>query len=243
MKLKNSLNFVKGNRDLRIDEKIPKILNSVEAFAFDLDGTLTDSIGNIIACTNYVFDHFGYKRPKTELIMSTIGMKLEDSLRTVLPEEYKSKYIEFTVSYRKIYSEHKEFLIDNLFPDVVGVVSKLKSHGYKIGYVSGRSTKGIERTVFGTELRNFCDAIAAGNEAPSKPDPKMMVLLSERLNVDPSKILGVGDAGMDIMMYHNAGALALGVQTGVWSGDALMSLKPAPDALLPKFTDLADFLD
>ncbi len=234
--------FVEGRRDLRRDQAIPSMLDSIEAVAFDLDGTLTDSIGNIIACTDYVFDHFGYRRPGPEEIMATIGMKLEDSLRTVLPEEHKSEYLEFTRNYREIYKDHPEFLIDNLFPGVVGVVAKLKERGLKIGYVSGRSTAGIERTVKGTGLRDMCDGIAAGSEAPSKPDPRMMLLLSERMGVDPSRVLGVGDAGMDIMMYHNAGSLALGVQTGVWSGDALLGLEPPPEALLPKFTDLEDYL-
>ncbi|MGN0908841.1 MAG: HAD family hydrolase, partial [Succinivibrio sp.] len=234
--------FVEGRRDLTKDPSIPSILDSIEAVAFDLDGTLTDSIGNIIACTDYVFDRFGYARPEPEEIMATIGMKLEDSLRTVLPEEHKPEYLEFTASYREIYKDHPEFLIDNLFPGVVEVVSRLKARGLKIGYVSGRSTAGIRRTVEGTGLRDFCDGIAAGSEVPSKPDPAMMLLLARRMGVSPSKILGVGDAGMDIMMYHNAGSLALGVQTGVWSGDALLGLSPPPEALLPKFTDLGNYL-
>lgn len=234
--------FVEGRRDLRNDSALPAILDSIEAVAFDLDGTLTDSIGNIIACTDYVFDRFGYRRPRPEEIMATIGMKLEDSLRTVLPDEHKAEYLEFTKSYREIYKDHPEFLIDNLFPGVVGVVSMLKARGLKIGYVSGRSTAGIERTVKGTGLRDMCDGIAAGSEAPSKPDPKMMLLLAERMGVAPSKILGFGDAGMDIMMYHNAGSFALGVQTGVWSGEALMRLAPPPEALLPRFTDLEGYL-
>lgn len=235
-------NFVNGRRDLTYAANLRQVLASVDALAFDLDGTLTDSIGNIIACTNFVFDSFGYKRPDPHLVMSTIGMKLEDSLRTVLPSDHKSEYLEFTKSYRRIYSEHPEFLIDNLFDGVVETVSELKKRGYKIGFVSGRSVTGVKRTVYGTALRSMCDAIAGGSEAPSKPDPGMMRLLSERLNVRPSRILGVGDAAMDIMMYHAAGSKALAVQTGVWSGDALLRLAPPCEAILPKVTDIRYFI-
>ena len=38
--------------------------------------------------------------------------------------------------------------------------------------------------------------------------------------------MGVGDAGMDIEMYHNAGSHSCAVESGVWSGDGFKVLKP-----------------
>ena len=53
-------------------------------------------------------------------------------------------------------------------------------------------------------------------------------------------MLGVGYSCRDIKMYQNANALSLGVQTGVWSGEALKELHPT--FLLPAIGDLTRYL-
>ncbi|MCI6796820.1 MAG: HAD hydrolase-like protein, partial [Succinatimonas sp.] len=72
--------------------KLGEVLDSVRAMAFDLDGTLCDSIGNIIACTNFTFDAHKYRRPEKNAIVKTIGLRLEEGLRELLPDEHKSEY-------------------------------------------------------------------------------------------------------------------------------------------------------
>ena len=83
--------------------------------------------------------------------------------------------------------------------------------------------------------------MVSGNECPSKPDPTMMNLLAQRLDVKCEEILGIGDSGLDILLGQNAHTMTLGVQTGVWSGDALLKLKP--DAILKEVGDLTSYLD
>lgn len=99
---------------------------------------------------------------------------------------------------------------------------------------------GIKRTLDATFLGDYCDGICAGSEVPSKPNPLMMQTVCQRLNVNVNKVLGVGDSGLDIKMYQNANALSLGVQTGVWSGEALKELHPT--FLLPAIGDLTRYL-
>lgn len=120
-------------------------------------------------------------------------------------------------------------------------MKKLRELDIKIGYASGRSMQGIERTMNATFLGKYCDGICAGSEVPSKPDPTMMHILCKRLKVEESSVLGVGDSGLDIKMYQNAGCFSLGVQTGVWSGDALTKLKP--NILLKSVGDLTAYFN
>lgn len=218
------------------DLGLAKLLTSVQALAFDLDGTLCNSIGNIISCTNFTFDVHNYRRPDESSIIKTIGLRLEEGLRELLPDEHKQEYLEFTASYREIFAQHPEFMIDTLYPGVPELMQKLKKRGIKIGFVSGRCLKGIERTLSNTVLGDYCDAISAGDEAPSKPDPALMYLLSKRLKIACKDMLGVGDALIDIYMYKSSGAKALGVQSGVNTAEELQ--KASPDFLLPFAGDL-----
>ncbi len=134
------------------DLGLAKLLTSVQALAFDLDGTLCNSIGNIISCTNFTFDAHNYRRPDESSIIKTIGLRLEEGLRELLPDEHKQEYLEFTASYREIFAQHPEFMIDTLYPGVPELMQKLKKRGIKIGFVSGRCLKGIERTLSNTVL-------------------------------------------------------------------------------------------
>lgn len=218
------------------DHELGDLLDSVKALAFDLDGTLCDSIGNIIACTNFTFDAYKYRCPDKNAIVKTIGLRLEEGLRELLPDDHKSEYLEFTASYREIFSQHPEFMIDTLYPGVPELMNKLKKRGIKIGIVSGRCLKGIERTLSNTVLGDYCDAVSAGDEAPSKPDPALMYLLSERLHIECRNMLGVGDALIDMYMYKSSGAKALGVQSGVCTKEQLQ--KACPDFLLLGAGDL-----
>ena len=52
----------------------------------------------------------------------------------------------------------------------------------------------------------------------------------------------MGDSGLDIMMYHEAGSPALGVQSGVWSGEALLALEKPPEILLKEVSELLCYL-
>ena len=68
----------------------------------------------------------------------------------------------------------------------------------------------------------------------------MMIEVARRLNLKPHEILGVGDAGMDIEMYHNASCVSCAVETGVWSGEAMEQLKP--HLLVPNVSLIKNYL-
>ncbi len=232
---------IEGRRDIVFDADAKKILSNLEAVVFDLDGTLTDSIGQILSCTHATFDYLGLPQPEDKAIMSTIGLELGEALTSLLPEDKKHLGASVTKDYREIFKSRRDFQLDNLFSGIEPLMKKLRSLNIKIGYASGRSMQGIERTMNATFLGNYCDGICAGSEVPSKPDPTMMHTLCKRLNVKEGHVLGVGDSGLDIKMYQNAGALSLGVQTGVWSGDALMTLKPS--MLIKSIGDLTSYFN
>ncbi|MDY6321950.1 MAG: HAD-IA family hydrolase [Succinivibrio sp.] len=237
-----SFEFTQGRRDLEKTAGIEELLSKIKGFVFDIDGTLTDSISSVIGCVGLAFDTEGLPHPEDDAVRATVGMKLEDALRTLLPPERKGEYLKFTDTYRSIFMSRPEFYEFRLFPGVLETVKKLKERGYKVSFVSGRQLKGIKRVLSTTGLEPFSDGATGGDEGPSKPDPALMRIMCDRLGLEPSEVLGVGDAGMDAQMAHRAGAKALGVESGVWSGEALLRLPDPPELLLPSAADLAKWL-
>jgi phosphoglycolate phosphatase-like HAD superfamily hydrolase len=72
------------------------------------------------------------------------------------------------------------------------------------------------------------DLIVGGDEvARSKPDPEMIRVILDRLGVDPSQAVMVGDALNDVQMGLNAGLKAsIGVLTGFASRDQMHAITP-----------------
>ncbi|MCR5537072.1 MAG: HAD-IA family hydrolase [Succinivibrio sp.] len=228
-----------GRRDLKSGSFL-ELRPKLEAVVFDLDGTLCDSIGVIINCTQLTFEVLGQRVPDASEVMVQIGKKLPDALYNLLPDDKKHLSELALKTYLDLHYTHQEFKIDKLFPKVGELLERLKAQKLKIGVASGRMRVGITHTLEHSCLGDYCEAFCAGDEVPSKPDPSMMYTLCERLGVSPSHCLGVGDSGLDLMMYANSGAFSFGVQTGVWSGEAMLELKP--QLLLPKATDLLEYL-
>ncbi len=232
--------FTKGRRDLFSPDAFSPYKGQVKAVVFDMDGTIIDSIGQIIDCTKRALLTCRIPIPDDLVIMGMIGKRLNEGIESILPDSFKPYSKEVTAVYRQIFSQNDEIRKPVLFPGIFAMLKTLHEKGYKIGFASGKSQRGVARTLEETDLTRLSSGYCSGDEAPSKPHPLMMQVVSWRLGVSPHEILGVGDTGMDIEMYHNASCISCAVQSGVWSGEALTELDP--HLLLPDASYLKDLL-
>ncbi len=233
--------FIDGSRNIVNADRFFSVKDDIEAVVFDLDGTLTDSVAQILSCMHTTFDAYNLPQPSDKAIMNTIGKELCEGIAMLLPEEIKGRAEEITAGYRRVFLDHPEFMQDRVFEGVEELLKLLRKKNIKIGIASGRAVAGIHRTLNATFIGEYCDAICGGSEVPSKPDPLMMHTICRRLGVAENNVIGVGDSGLDIMMYKSSGTLSLGVQTSVWSGVALSKLEPT--MVLPHIKDFCSYVE
>ena len=234
-----NFDFAAGSRDVfYVDAAFDK--KDIEAVVLDLDGTVVDSVDQIVHCAKSAFKLLNLPEPETNAIKSIIGKKLEEGLTFLLPDDKKSMGSEVTTWYRQFFIDNDKYNKQVLFDGVVDTLDYLATKGYKLAVASGRSTIGIQRALDTTILGKYIQVFCAGDEVPSKPHPKMALTVAKRLGVSPNCMLGVGDTDMDIELFLNAKAKSAGVCTGVWSGDAIKTLKP--HLVLPHIGFLKDVL-
>ena len=228
---------------MRADNGLKECLEQCQMLVFDVDGTLTDSIGQIILCFQRTFAHANLPIPEPDAIKKTIGLSLRIGVQQLLPDPNDERLAaEVTQLYRDTYTVSKDIHGTILFAGVVDALQQLKERGYTLAIASGKSQVGMERFFNDVpEMRPLISWVCTGDSSESKPSPAMMHYLAAKAQVPMDKVLGVGDALLDITMFQRAACHQLGVLTGVCDYYDLEDAQT--EFILPKVTDLLQYLD
>lgn len=206
---------------------------------FDLDGTLADTSGDLIAAANTCFRDLGHgdmldpaadqstalkgARAMLRLGFSRLGLGEEgiDAQFPVLVQHYGENIDVFTT----------------LYPGVEAALQDLRRAGYKIGICTNKP-EGLAETLM-TRLgvrRLFHSLIGADTLPVRKPDPKPYVAAVERAGGALARSLLVGDTVTDRETARAAGVASVLVTFGP-DGSGMAALEP--EALLDGYADLA----
>ena len=121
-----------------------------------------------------------------------------------------------------------------LFADALAALQKLSARWPVLALSNGNAD--VQRIGIGTF---FCGSVSAHDAGAAKPDARIFQAAADRLQLQPERILHVGDdASMDVL-----GAQAFGMQT-VWVNrtEQVWSFNQRPDATVISMAELCDLL-
>lgn len=208
-----------------------------DAFIFDLDGTVLDTLSDLVALTNRVmgqFDHAPYSREK---VLSFVGDGAEMLLRRCFaPDVDEATIAQAYALWQELYPEYGHKFTQP-YPGLSETLAELKRRGCKLGVLSNKFDAAA-REVIGRHYPGIFDVVwGEGPLVPRKPDPLGLVRMMEYLEVAPTRVAYVGDSEGDMVVARRAGAIPLGVTWGYQNIEALeaggaAALLDAPDELL-----------
>jgi len=177
---------------------------------FDLDGTVVDSGGIILASMRYATRTVLGREISDEALMAAVGGPgLEHQMRAFGPE-----HVEELI---RVYREHNEPLHEELRVCVGmdDVLVALKEQGRKLGIVSAKRRRTVELAFARVEVGHLFDVVVGGDDHErQKPEPDLLLLALERLGADPATAAYVGDSPFDMQAAKAAGMHAVGVTWG-----------------------------
>ena len=195
-----------------------------ELIVFDWDGTLMDSAGVIVASLRAACSDLGLPVPSEEGARYVIGLGLRDAMAHILPDVAPSTYPGIAERYRDHFMRHDRDT--TLFAGATELISRLRESGFLLAVATGKSRRGLDRSLAATGLKPYFHATRCADEGFSKPHPGMLEALLDELDVAPEKALMVGDTIHDMKMAHAAGVSRVGVTHGAHEKAALLDYEP-----------------
>lgn len=189
---------------------------------FDWDGTLFDSVGQIVQSLQFAAKKFN--QPLTDdAAKSIIGLGLPEVMQILFPQvpHLQQQILE---CYANHYVEHSTG--DAWFEGVAELIVALKAQGKKLAVATGKSRKGLDRVLNQTNSVELFEVTRAASETKSKPDPLMLQEILDHTGVSADRAIMVGDTSYDLEMAQRIAMPRIGVSYGVHSVDVLNSFEP-----------------
>lgn len=200
-----------------------------ELVIFDCDGTLVDSRANIARVMNMALLEEGLAEAMpVERIGGVVGLSLPEAVRVLLPTADEARRQEVILRYKAHYKRLADAgeLRDPLFPGVVEVLERLQHHGVLLAMATGKSMRGVERTLNDHGLGKYFSWLKSADCAPSKPHPGMVEQILAASGISPPRVLMVGDTEYDILMGRHAGVVTCAVTYGCHPPERLARAAP-----------------
>lgn len=218
---------------------MPSDSSAFRLLVFDWDGTLMDSIGTIVACTQATIRELELGELPEQTIRGTIGLGLKETIDILSPGCGEEMYGRILECYRKHWhSTYRDMPL--LFDGVGEMLRELAGEGYLLAVATGKSRRGLDYALDQTGLLDLFHATRTADEAFSKPHPQMLLDLLDELGVEPRDAVMVGDTTYDLEMARSARTYAVGVCSGGHCREELERLGPL--ACLDQVVELAPWL-
>ena len=176
---------------------------------FDLDGTLLDTLEDLLSATNYALAAHGYPARTLAELRSFVGNGAYNQMRLSVPEGTAPEMIQTVLdTYKPYYTNHCQIKT----APYAGIPAVLASLGekYPLAIVSNKPDGAVKELC----ARYFPGIYALGerSDCPRKPAPDMLRKAMEAIGAE--RCIYVGDSEVDVLTAKNAGVPCLCVTWG-----------------------------
>lgn len=184
---------------------------------FDLDGTLLNTISDLGAATNYALRTCGYPEHHLSTYPNMVGNGITRLIERALPEDLRdnAEIVEKVREHFKEYYDRHQTDLTVPYPGIPELLRELSAMGVKVAVASNKYHAAV-----GSLIKHYFpdinwSAVEGQKEGiPTKPDPSIVFEILAKCPTRKSKVLYVGDSGVDMETARRACVDSCGVTWG-----------------------------
>jgi phosphoglycolate phosphatase len=207
-------------------------LLEVEAIAFDLDGTLLDTVHDLAAACNALLAELEYPPLPLEVIRTMIGKGMGNLVARMLAvstgESHEAIDARASTDALRRYQAHYAVLHGRAtrpFPGTIEGLVRLSSLGIPLAVITNKATQFVRSHLAQAGIEHFFAIVIGGDDLPTrKPDPGPLFHVANFFGIAPARLLMVGDSANDVQAARAAGCPVLIVPYGYNEGNSVHEL-------------------
>ncbi len=191
---------------------------------FDWDGTLMDSTAQIVRTVRAAAADVGVAPPAPAAVQHIIGLSLDIAMQRLFPAVPETQRAALLAAYARRFSAGDGGAA-GLFEGARALIDDL-ALTCDLAIATGKSRRGLDRVLHEQGWQERFQVTRCADESASKPDPRMLYDILERLGYAAHEAVMVGDTSYDLAMARAAGMPAIGVSWGAHARPLLAAENP-----------------
>ncbi|HER26596.1 MAG TPA: HAD family hydrolase, partial [Rhodospirillales bacterium] len=158
----------------------------------------------------------GIEPADSESVRRIVGLPLDVGIAQLFPELGQTGVAALREGYRLAFTELRQAgeIEEPLYPGTLAVLDQLDRDGWLLGVATGKSHRGLVRTLATHDLQSRFVTLQTADMALGKPHPEMIYNALGDTGVDATDAVMIGDTTFDMEMARNAKVWAVGVAWG-----------------------------
>jgi phosphoglycolate phosphatase len=196
---------------------------AARAVAFDLDGTLLDTLPDLAAAAASMLEQLGRPPVDEPTVRSYIGNGIPRLTKRLLtrsmdgeppPQLFERALGLFEANYRATLTARTK-----PFPGVEEGLRRFRASGLQLACITNKAHAFTVPLLEATGLRDWFDLVLSGDSLPKKkPDPLPLLHCAQEFGTDPAQLLVIGDSLADVQAARAAGCPVFCVSYGYSAG-------------------------
>lgn len=186
----------------------------IKAAILDFDGTLANTMPDLVTSINSMRAHFGYAPVTEKEVLRSVNYATPRYLQLSLPEDFdESRLPEATEAYFAYYQHH---YLDKTkpYPGLPEVLLRLRREGVKLAVMSNKDNHHLREMTAALFPDLFDSVWGTVEDVPVKPNPARAFMIAEEFGLSPEEIAFIGDSDLDMKTAVNAGMIPVAASWG-----------------------------
>jgi len=211
-------------------------MKKYDTVIFDLDGTLLNTLEDLVDSVNFALTLYGFPCRRMEDIRSFAGNGIARLIELAIPNGRNNpQYEKCLADFRFHYSKNMQNKT-TAYDGIMELLWRLAKENFKIAIVSNKfdtAVKELNQIYFKEYIKL---AIGETKDVLKKPAPDMLFKAIEQLGSTVHETMYIGDSEVDVKTAKNSGVTSIGVTWGFRNREVLE--QEGPDYIIDRPEEL-----